>query len=112
MACAKSNFDKNQTFTAHQFHEVCKIDYGTASKYLPLLVNKDLGGGRRILSTPVATRDGYVMDPPGQDSLKVARTECCHMCGCSQPEKADSSSVSWTIPVLVVAVCSVLYALS
>ncbi len=87
--CARTKFAKNETFTAHQFHERCGIGYDTADKYLPLMSGKDLGEGLKILRTSVA-KPGYVLDPPGDDSLKAAHEECCRVCGCDQMKKENS----------------------
>jgi len=92
--CATTKFRKNETFTPHEFHEKCFIDYHTAKKYLPLMEGKDLGGGKKILSTKVAT-DGYVLDPPGEGSLEVARNECCRICGCKP------NSIVWVVGALL-----------
>jgi hypothetical protein len=106
VACAQSK-KKNETFTDHQFHEECGIDYNTATKYLPLLVGRDLGG-KKIIQTPVATKNGYMVDPPGQDSLELARLECCRRCGCDQSQKQDpSGDYSWMFP-FVLTVCLML----
>lgn len=101
--CAATKFRKNETFTPHEFHEKCGIDYHTAKKYVPLMEGKDLGGGKKILSTKVAT-DGYVVDPPGEGSLEVARNECCRICDCDQTKKANepNSIVRTIIAVSVV----------
>jgi len=92
--CARKEFRKNETFTAHEFHKRCRIDYYTATKYLPLLEGEDLGEGKRIVSTDVVTK-GYVMDPLGEDSLKAANSECCRVCGCDQVEKVNAEDNSW-----------------
>jgi len=98
--CARTKFAKNETFTAHQFHERCGIGYDTSDKYLPLMSGKDLGEGRKILRTSVA-KPGYVLDPPGDDSLKAAHEECCKVCGCDQMKKENSWLGGFVSKVLV-----------
>lgn len=88
--CVKKRFVKNQPFGVNEFRERCGIDYGTAAKYLPLLEGKDLGNGKKVVSTTVAV-PGYVVDPPWDDSLKIAQKTCCNACGCNE-SRSDSGS--------------------
>lgn len=84
--CAATRFRKNETFTSYEFHKRCDIDFRTANKYLPRMVNLDLGHGKRILPARVV-REGYVLDPPGGDSSEAARDKCCRDCGYNQTKK-------------------------
>lgn len=108
VGCARK-FAKNDVFTAHEFHEKCGIDYDTAAKYLPSIAGTDLGDGKKIIPTVVSTR-GYVVDPPGEDSLARAREKCCNDCGCKQTRHDYASlvvvgAVGVAVGALIVFAC-------
>jgi hypothetical protein len=86
--CAGKKFIKNETFTAYDFSKRCNIDFRTANKYLPRMVidGVNLGGGKRILPAAVV-REGYVLDPPGENSSEAARDKLCRDLGCNQTNK-------------------------
>jgi hypothetical protein len=104
VACAKTKFRKTESFTVHEFHERCGIDYDTSGKYLPLMTDRDLGDGRKLIRSPVADKNGYVVDPPGEDALGAARAECCSACGCNQPRTVEIQENSAAAIISVVAI--------
>jgi len=53
------------------------------------MTGRDLGDDRKIIRAPVADKNGYVVDPPGEDALAAARAECCSACGCNHPRTVE-----------------------